>query len=393
MRIKRIVIDVSSLLDVPFITGIQRVVREIVMRMISMQSEESAQVLLLAYSAKRMSFHVVNQRDFLTCFEGGKAARTSLYKGTEFSIKGLGSESILFDIDSVWNNQTRRSFLLPILKSQGVRVAVHIYDIIPILYPQYCDGETTIRFMDYLAAHLQCADLVIANTNSTIRDIVSLGEKLKLPAIPTICVPLGADMSGRSRNTSSIPTHISKDKTQLLRNRYFLAVGTIEPRKNHSFLLDTYQTYLREAGFSMVIVGRPGWNVSNLMNRITQMDLSDSAFCYIPNATDEEINYLYANAYFTVFPTFCEGFGLPIIESYLHGTPVLASDIPVLREVGGDLCDYFEVGNAFDLFQKVEAYAKDNEQYLRKRERLAGYLPVTWDQSAKMIWETLGIIE
>jgi len=388
MRKMRIVIDVTSLIEVVFVSGIQRVVREITTRMITRRSSEDTQFILVAYGIKKLGFYTIPVQKFLDCYQRKVLPSSALSSGDVFSFDELGPGDVFFDIDSVWNNRMRRSFLLPILKNQGVSIAVHIYDIIPILYPQYCDEQTTFRFMDYLGAHLLYADLIVANTESTLRDIKALAGQLgaETPARRD-CVPLGADFVQIGENARV--DVISAEVLALEGSRYLLMVGTIEPRKNYSFILDAYEAVLRAEGFQLVIAGRSGWNVDSLMCRIHDLSRTDDHFLYLDQANDATINYLYEHAFFTVFPTLYEGFGLPIIESFLHRTPVLASDISVLREVGGDFCDYFASNDKEDLFGVLLKYKNDPLLYAVRRSNLEQYIPVSWDQSEDRLWNAL----
>jgi len=385
----RIVVDISSLVDVAFVSGIQRVVREIMTRMVKKRTCEDVEFLLVAYSLKRLQFYIIPTRQFLFCYQDGLIKASALSDGAVFSFEELGTGDIFFDIDSVWNNRMRRSFLLPILKKQGVSIAVHIYDIIPILYPQYCDDQTALRFMDYLGAHMLYADLVIANTKSTLKDMNELAGQIGTKQLPGVCVPLGANFVNAGSADGHPEEKVEPKVLSLEKSCYILMVGTIEPRKNHEFILDIYQQKLRAEGIRLVIAGRPGWNVDALMSRIRGLKESDPDFIYLDKANDATINYLYEHAFFTVFPTKYEGFGLPVIESFLHRTPVIASDISVLREVGGDLCEYFSLEDKMDLPEILLRYKKNSERYSLHKQKLEEYVPFSWDQSETEMWKAL----
>ena len=381
----RIIIEITSLVSVDFVSGIQRVVREIVTRMVRFRRQENIEFVLVAYSEHRQCFYRIPEDKFLSFYCDRAIQSDSLRKGDVYDLDELHQGDLFFDIDSVWNNRIRRSFLLPILRSKGVRIAVMIYDIIPILFPQYCDGQTTVRFMDYIGAHLQYADLILANTESTLRDIEKLSLRIGSLPIPGLCAPLGADFTKRQTTVNEVDP-----RTQALSGRkYLLCVGTIEPRKNHAFLLDQYKQSLRTAGFSMVIAGRPGWNVEALMADIRSIDANDEGFFYFSDANDDTIDYLYQHAFFTVFPTQYEGYGLPLIESILRGTPVLASDISVLREVGGHYCDYFSLENKAELHDILIKYMEDADAYQQRKESLKQYVPFSWEMTENVVFQAL----
>jgi glycosyltransferase involved in cell wall biosynthesis len=381
---KRLVIEITSLVAVDFVSGIQRVVREIVTRMLNRQVED-IEFVLVAYSEHRQCFYRIPVDRFLSCYIDRTIKSESLRKGDAFILDDLGPGDLFFDIDSVWNNRMRRSFLLPILKNRGVRIAAMVYDIIPILFPQYCDEQTTVRFMDYIGAHLQYADLIISNTDSTLRDVERLSVRIGVRPVPGICAPLGADFKKRRSGGNDIDSRVLalKDK------RYLLCVGTVEPRKNHAFLLEQYKANLRDAGFALVIAGRPGWNVDALITEMRAFDSSDENFFYFPNANDDTIDHLYQYAFFTVFPTEYEGYGLPLIESILRGTPVLASDIPVLREVGGEYCDYFSLENKAKLHDILIKYDTNPQEYQKRRDSLKNYIPFSWEMAEDVVFRAL----
>ena len=100
---------------------------------------------------------------------------------------------------------------------------------------------------------------------------------------------------------------------------------------------------------------------------------------------DTGINYLYEHAYLLAFPTFNEGFGLPIVEAFQHGTPVIASDIPVLREVGGKYADYFDNTDCKALVKYVDYCRKNPDYYNSKKEQLKNYKPTSWDEFAEKL--------
>ena len=97
---------------------------------------------------------------------------------SDFSLTGIWNvedenfgKKIFFDIDAVWNNESKRSYLYPVLKSKNFDIVTLVYDVIPIKYPQYCHKDTVIRFIDYLSAVLKYSDLIITNTeNGTLTE-------------------------------------------------------------------------------------------------------------------------------------------------------------------------------------------------------------------------------
>ena len=379
------IIDVTNVVDVPFISGIQRVTLEIVVRLLKREGQSGFRFLLLSYDVFAGAYRVVANDVFLEgyrnkVFRGGK-----LSGGAVYQLENIPKGSVFFDIDSVWNNRLRRSFLLPYLKKRGVAIAVFVHDIIPIILPQYSDRETSMRFMDYIGAHAKYADVILGNSQNTIEDMKNLLGELSLPIPPMAVAPLGADFklkqSGKASNHPVVQGLQGK--------KYLLAVGTIEPRKNYGFLLDFYEKKLKATGIELVVCGRQGWNVDVVMARIQKMNQQEKGFHYVGYADDVLINDLYSQAFFTILTTHYEGFGLPVIESFHYQTPALVPDIPVFQEVGGDFCDYYASDNMEQLEKKLLYYNENPQEYAVRKEQLKDYKPGTWDQSEELIWQAI----
>lgn len=378
-----IYIDVTRLLSVPYLTGIQRVVREVVLRLLDKEEQD---IVLLYYNEFYRLYQQVDKKAFRLYYDKGEGTGKDLVTDTVVDWKELQPGDIFFDIDSVWNLPLRRSVLLPKLKKNGVLLAVYVYDIIPITHPQYCHEITTFNFMNYIGAYLQYADLLIASAQSTLDAVAELLEQLKLSPIPGVVSWLGADF----KSSQEEETTVASDAVKAIEaGPYVLMVGTIEPRKNHALVLDAFDAELFDKGLNLVFAGGLGWNMQEFQKRIDEHPKLKKQFFVLHGMNDASIDYLYRNAYCVAFPTFNEGFGLPIIEAFQRGTPVLASDIPVLREVGGEFCEYFDPYSAKELKDKLLYWIEQPEAYQAVKKKVSNYIPVTWDTVADRIWEAL----
>lgn len=379
----KIYIDVTRLLSVPYLTGIQRVVREVVLRMLQRTEEE---IILLNYNEYYHLFEQVNTHRFCAFFDKGEGKRQDITSDIIVDWKELQAGDVFFDIDSVWNLPLRRSLLLPKLKANGVKLVAYVYDIIPITHPQFCHGETVYNFMNYIGAYLQYADLLIASAQSTLDAVAELLEQLELPPIPGVVSWLGSDFNGNETESAEVHPDAA---AAVAAGKYVLMIGTIEPRKNHALVLDAFDHGLFQQGMNLIFAGGIGWNVKEFQKRMEQHPKRNQQFFYLQGMDDAAIDYLYQHAYCVAFPTFNEGFGLPMIEAFQRGIPVVASDIPILREVGGEFCSYFNP-NSWESFSDVLMnWQAHPEQYEVCKDRLKTYVPVTWDAVAETIWKAL----
>ncbi len=162
------------------------------------------------------------------------------------------------------------------------------------------------------------------------------------------------------------------------RSPYLLAVGTLEPRKNVPVLLDALRL-LRTEGrdLQLVIVGRQGWaDALPLRELAAHVRLTGSV-------GDAELAELYAGAACFVLPSLYEGFGLPLAEAMAAGAPAVASDIPALRELGGDAVRYAPCDSprafADAITQVLDLREETAGMVQRGRERARGY---SWDACA-----------
>jgi glycosyltransferase involved in cell wall biosynthesis len=140
--------------------------------------------------------------------------------------------------------------------------------------------------------------------------------------------------------------------------RKFLAVGTIEPRKGYDVTLAAFDR-LWSSGFDarLVIFGRRGWYVESVVAAITTHPEFGRRLFWFENGSDAELDYAYGLTDAVICASYAEGFGLPIAEAARRDRPVIASDIPVFREVGGDGAAYFRVDDPAALADTIQRWS------------------------------------
>ncbi len=120
-------------------------------------------------------------------------------------------------------------------------------------------------------------------------------------------------------------------------------VGTIEPRKSHAQVLRGFDLLWQSgADVNLVIVGKPGWMVDDLVQTLDEHPEAGRRLHWIKDASDEYLESVYRFSNCLIAASLAEGFGLPIIEASAYGLPIIARDIPVFRELAGDRPLYFE---------------------------------------------------
>lgn len=379
-------IDITNLSRCRFLTGIQRVVREILVRFLR---NRPFPMVLLCYDRAAKSFHQIDSEAVQKWLEDGDGVFNGGSGQEGIGVDDMSCGDVFFDLDAVWHLTRHRTELYPLLKSAGVRIVSYIYDIIPISYPQFYDVTTLNNFLYYVGAALQYADTVLVSTKSTLNEIQALCGDLRLPKVKGEATWLGSDFeSAPVAGGSTAPDARAVQAVES--GKYVLMVGTIQPLKNHAVVLDAFEKTLFARGLNLVFAGKIGWNIEGFARRIREQPLLGRQFFMLEGMDDASIDYLYRNAFCLAFATFNEGFGLPTIEAFQRGTPVVCSDVPVLREVGGDFCRYFDPKSADSFAETVLRLLDSEKDYAALREKVAGYKPVTWDEVAEGI---AGMIE
>lgn len=383
--------DVTNLLTVDFVSGIQRVVRELLVRLLQ---DDTYTVVPLFWDSGRKKFYLVDGDSFaqkLQMPNGDMRTAAKTDREWDFSASVHVAQSVFLDLDAVWINFMRRSYLYAMLKRSGYKVVTLIYDVIPLLYPQFIHKDTVFRFYNYFAACLKYADVLLTNTRNTEKDIQTLAGECGLPPKHVEIVPLGMDFAAQPKADEG--GDVRPDAVSVAsQGRYMLMVGTIEPRKNHCFLLDAFEQYLLDVPVNLVFAGRIGWNMQAFEERLRAHPLLGKRLFFIEKANDETIDYLYKHAFLFVCASIYEGFGLPVLEALGHGLPALVSDTPVFREVGGDACEYFPLDEPTVFADKVRNCLEDERAYEALQLRAAAYRTPVWDDAAQALKTALGTL-
>ncbi len=214
----------------------------------------------------------------------------------------------------------------------------------------------------------------------------ALVERFPVAAGKALAIPLAADPAfGVSE-----PTDADVLKRLGLEKPYLLCTGTLEPRKNLPRLIAAFAALprsLRER-FDLVLAGARGWNEAETFAAVHAHAGLVRTLGYVEDA---DLRALYRRAAAFAFPSLGEGFGLPVLEAMTAGTPVLASDLPVLREVGGDAALYADPHSVEALSAGLADLLGDEAQ--RTRRTRLGHARATKFSWRRTAAETLAAVE
>ena len=377
-KVRRILIECTHTLGSDLNTGIQRVVRNVIGEAWSLQRELKVHCVPVAIQDGR--FHDVGQA---WCQRYGTMNENTVDSRIGGPIQ-FTSQDLLLLLDSSWHLPAWRAVAEAV--ERGCTVGCVYYDLIPVDYPEFCDENLTRLFQEWLNQAIQHVDFAVAISQTVSRSIQNHARTDVQTGANRMrefdYFRLGADFS---RQTPS------GDIRQSLRDVFengddssapYLTVGTIEPRKNHSYLLDAFDVvWDRSPLAKLCIVGRIGWKVDELVNRIQRHPQYGKSLFMFNDLNDVELQWCYQRTKAFVFPSIVEGFGLPIVEALHHGLRVMASDTPIHREVGKDFCAYFDLQQPESLARMIVDLERTGD-FPSVRES-TGYEFTTWQESSR----------
>lgn len=300
-------------------------------------------------------------------------------------VEDLNSDDILLLLDSSWHDNIWKG--INKVKKHDMKVICIIYDLIPIYFPQFCDYGLSRAFTAWFDRMVKNIDGYITISKSVEDEVKSyLKSKNIEEQIKSDYFHLGANIKRRdSFNDDNIRSFV---KETVNKNDTYIVVSTIEPRKNHEYLLKSFDILWKKGlDIKLCIIGKVGWNNEEFMDKVEIHPMLKKNLFVWNDICDDELSYIYNNSKALLFPSHAEGFGLPIIEGLQNKLPVLASDIPVHHEVGQDNIDYFDIINIEDLVSKIESFEKEGipERLIPKKD----FNWIGWKESSKSLMEKI----
>lgn len=251
-----------------------------------------------------------------------------------------------------------------------VRPIYLVHDLIPITHPEFCRAGEDAKHRARMSMVLQSGAGVVGNSQHTLDTLAqfaaSTGHRMPPATVAWPgCASLQADAS--APQDDDVPS--------------FVILGTIEGRKNHALLLSVWQRMLAQMGDvcpRLIIIGRRGWEADNVFATLDNVDFGGKVI-EAGAVDDAQLAQLLGKARALLFPSFAEGFGIPLVEALTAGIPVIASDLDVFREVAGDVPELLAPGDEDAWIAMLVDYASANST-LRQAQltRLKNFEPPNW---------------
>lgn len=232
----------------------------------------------------------------------------------------------------------------------AVSLVVLVHDTIPLDHPEFTRPDTIAAFDAKIAAVATHADLVIHSAHATRRQTdLHFARHGRIP--PALVAPLGI-------------TPLHPTTTALHAHPYFVTIGTIEPRKNHAFLLDLWEMMHRDlprgAIPHLIILGRRGWANETVFRRLDSLPFINQTVFERPNLPDDQVANLLAQSCGLLFPSHVEGFGLPPLEAASLRIEVVVPPLPIYHETLGDYPVYVPLDDRYSWMATIIRLTQGN---------------------------------
>lgn len=379
-------VDVSTIYREDLKTGIQRVVRSIVLELINLAPiDYRIEPVYLANN--KGTFHYCYARQWTSHFLG----IASDWCEDEIIEYAPGDVLLVADYIGKLAVDAENSGFFTQLKNNGVTINFIVYDLLPIKMPEFFppvpDG-----FHEWLNLVGRISDNAICISSAVALDLknwLAASDIKRAIALNIDWIHLGADVES-SAPTFGLPKDVEQTIQMHRDTKSFLMVGTIEPRKGYLQTIDAFtRLWKKGAEINLIIVGNEGWkslpkhmrrSIPLIIERIRNHKEFGKRLFWHEGISDEYLEKLYGASTCLIAASEGEGFGLPLIEAAQHKLPIICRDIPVFREVAGEHAYYFSANNADQLADDINKWLVMYGSNLHLQSNTMPWL--TWKQSA-----------
>jgi glycosyltransferase involved in cell wall biosynthesis len=278
-------------------------------------------------------------------------------------------------LDLFWGTRHQ----LPLFVSKNIKTVLTVHDIVNVLFPYTMSLPGLVVERLLMRRSIERADYVIADSVSTASGIQEYYRVR--PSKVSVVYPGAPDSANRPDQQLSADAQLP--------GKYFLFVGTLEPRKNLIVILKAFALLDAEReNVHLVAAGIIGWKTKEVMSLLkTHRHRSRIHFTGYVDA--DRLSFIYRNALCLLYPSLYEGFGFPILEAMTYGVPVITSNVSSMPEVAGDAALLVDPNDADSLAEAMKKILTDgnvrNIMVAKGYERVKKF---SWKQCAE---ETLGI--
>lgn len=256
------------------------------------------------------------------------------------------------------------------LRKQQWKPVYLVHDLIPISHPEFCRPGESKRHRQRMRTVLDSAAGVIANSAATRDALLDFARRERRPEPPCEVAWLAS------------PDEVDAAPVPPNNRPTFVMIGTIEGRKNHLLLLHLWERLAKELGPAtpkLVLIGQRGWEADEVFALLDRSPRLKGYVRELGRCDDATMLGWLDQARALLMPSFIEGFGIPVIEALQRGVPVIATDLPVFREIAGDIPLYLDPLDGQGWEAAIRAYCGDAPDRLRQLAAMASFRTPTWE--------------
>ena len=359
-------IDISSLV---YDRGVSRYTANLVRALLD---QEEVNLALYGYSLRQ--FRELQTQAKELC--GQKKCRLAIQKMPpammswlwKFSLHGVKKQLPKLDVFHSWDWLQPPDKDLPLVST--------IHDLAILKFPEIASPGVVRNHHKSWHVLKQRQAQIIAVSRSTKKDLV---EFLDFDPSRITVIYEALPMETHQTALATSDEQFVQLKTKLkLDKPYIFFVGTREPRKNLSRLIKAWQPLASE--YELIIAGAQGGDETTKLAKTKQ-----SALRFLGQVTNQELGVLYSEASLFAYPSLYEGFGLPILESFYHGTPVVTSNISSMPEVAGNAAELVDPNSIESIRQGLEKVLGESHETQKKRlqQMIIRLQMFSWQKVAK----------
>ncbi len=271
-----------------------------------------------------------------------------------------------------------------------------IYDVLPINSPQYFNADNVISFKKAIESIIPISSAIITISKTTLNELKSFIDLnyntfKNLTFYPFLdYFYLGSDIKSLNNNKKTDNSGIRKKLETLFKDdSVYITVGTIEPRKGHITIIDAFEKLWNDGKeYKLIIIGQIGWKNDEILYKIKNNKYLNRYLFVFNDINDTELSMCYKKSNALILASKNEGFGLPLVEAIALNVPVIASNIPIFKEIGGDYPFYFDAGNSNEL-ARVIVNTYYNSSIHKSEESSKSNVLLSWDESILMFTEKI----
>ncbi|WJF90808.1 glycosyltransferase family 1 protein [Paraburkholderia bonniea] len=260
------------------------------------------------------------------------------------------------------------------LQRHGIKPVFMVHDLIPLTHAEYTRPGVDVTHRRRIHTCLAHAAGIIVNSQATAASLRAEAHAAQLALPPCTVAHLASGIAPLPLPEQAQPRPLAAP--------YFVMLGTIEARKNHLLILNVWRSLVEQLGAAaprLVIIGRRGWECENVIDMLERCTSLHGVVIEEAHCPDNRLQAWLEHAQALLFPSFAEGYGMPLVEALALRVPVLASDLPVFHEIAGDIPEYLDPLDGPGWRARIQAYASaDSPERAAQLTRIEAFQAPTW---------------